>query len=170
MSIILHNLSEEDDLVKQYGEYNSPDQIYGLDAHLTFDGVYKNVYENRMCLADKDVTLFVMGDYVGADNSTIDPDRPLEYFCDWNEIMEMVTMYNCKLGWHTWSHPDLTEVNDERLRKEVTPPFPMETFAYPYGKFDDRVIEAVKAAGYKEAYSVERTDGTQYTKVRTYLH
>jgi hypothetical protein len=30
----------------------------------------------------------------------------------------------------------------------------MDYFAYPYGIYDNRIIQLVKEAGYKEAYSV----------------
>jgi peptidoglycan/xylan/chitin deacetylase (PgdA/CDA1 family) len=34
----------------------------------------------------------------------------------------------------------------------------MDYFAYPYGRFNDKVVELVKKVGYKMAYSV--TQGT----------
>ena len=43
--------------------------------------------------------------------------------------------------------------------REITPPFPMRYFAYPYGKFNDLVIECVKDAGFEKAWSV--TQGSQ---------
>jgi hypothetical protein len=44
---------------------------------------------------------------------------------------------------------------------EVTPPMGLNIkhFAYPYGTFNDLVIECVKEAGYEKAYSV--TQGSQ---------
>jgi hypothetical protein len=30
----------------------------------------------------------------------------------------------------------------------------MDTFAYPYGRYNDLVVQCVKEAGFKEAYSV----------------
>jgi peptidoglycan/xylan/chitin deacetylase (PgdA/CDA1 family) len=43
--------------------------------------------------------------------------------------------------------------------KEITPPFPMDYFAYPYGRFNQVVVDIVKQAGFKEAWSV--TQGSQ---------
>jgi peptidoglycan/xylan/chitin deacetylase (PgdA/CDA1 family) len=80
----------------------------------------------------------------------------------------MVTEFNAELGWHTWSHRDLTTLSEEEIRKEITPPFPMKTFAYPYGRYKDLVLKLVKEQ-YETAYSVDITDGTKYTIPRNYL-
>lgn len=162
--VILHNISRE----KFNSNYNTPEEVDNYTGPLTFDGVYYNVYLNQGLLEGREVTLFVMGDYVGKTNA-FDIDQPLERYCDWNQIMELVEIYNCRLGWHTWSHKDLTTLTDQEILKEVVPPIPMEVFAYPYGKFDDRVIEIVKQAGYKEAFSVTEGDGSEYQRLRKYL-
>jgi peptidoglycan/xylan/chitin deacetylase (PgdA/CDA1 family) len=64
-------------------------------------------------------------------------------------------------GWeidaHTITHPDLTTVDDARLRyevagsrKEIRRRFhvPVDFFCYPSGRYDTRVISEVKRAGY----------------------
>lgn len=66
-----------------------------------------------------------------------------------------------RAGWqidaHTYSHPDLTTVDDATLRHEVadareelrrTYGVPVNFFCYPAGRTDARVVEAVRAAGY----------------------
>ncbi len=112
-----------------------------------------------------------MGDYVGKDNAfdvKDNPELPLERYCDWNEIMELVNT-GCYLGWHTWSHKDLTTLSYDEVVKEITPPFPMATLAYPYGRFNDVVIEAAKAVGFEKAYSVTAGDNSPYQITREYL-
>lgn len=78
------------------------------------------------------------------------------------EIVAIEAEHECiSIGGHTASHPaDLKKCSSEMLNfeikgnkddlediigKEVT------QFCYPRGRYDDRVIEAVKAAGYLEA-------------------
>lgn len=134
---------------------------------ITVDGVYKNVFSNKDLFEKRHTILFITGDYVGKDNS-FNPGKALEQMCDWNEVMEMARM-GCKLGWHSWSHRDLTKLSDEELRKEVAPPFPMKYFAYPYGIFDDKVIEAVKRAGYEEAFGVTVGDDSRFQRLRKYV-
>ena len=65
-----------------------------------------------------------------------------------------------EIGCHTRSHPRLTELDDDRLRDEVGDARkqlqdllddPIASFAYPYGDHDQRVVEAVRDAGYAAA-------------------
>ena len=73
-----------------------------------------------------------------------------------------------RAGWevdaHTFSHPDLTKVDDSQLHHEVADArvalqrqfgVPVNFFCYPAGANDDRVIAAVRAAGYLGATTVE---------------
>lgn len=161
---LLHNIGS----IKHNSNYNTIEEILASEGPLSFDGVYKNVYEHRHQLVGKDITLFVTGDYVGKDNS-FDVGQRLEKFCDWNEIIEIVKVTKAKLGWHSWSHRDLTKLTQDEIRKEVTPPFMMAFFAYPYGKFNENVLNAVEDYGYWDAYSVTQGNGSQYQLTRKYL-
>ncbi|WP_053225922.1 polysaccharide deacetylase family protein [Solirubrobacter soli] len=71
-------------------------------------------------------------------------------------------------GWeidsHTLTHPDLTTLDDASLRrelvdsrKEIRTRFGVKAdfFAYPAGRYDDRVEAATKAAGYKAAVTTD---------------
>lgn len=108
-----------------------------------------------------------MGDFVGKDNS-FDIGMPYEKYCDWNQIMDLVNL-GAKLGWHTWSHRDLTKLSKDEILKEITPPFPMQELAYPYGKFNELVIECAKEVGFKKAWSVTEGDNSDYQLTREYL-
>lgn len=156
--------------VKHNSNYDTAEAVVGSKGLLTFDGVYRNVYEHREMLRGREVVLFVTGHYCGKDNSW-DPGQPLETFCSWAELYELRDVYGFELGWHTWTHPDLRLLGDEQLAFEVTPPptIPMTKFAYPYGRVDQRVIDAVREAGFEKAYTVGRTDGTEWTIPRKHL-
>jgi peptidoglycan/xylan/chitin deacetylase (PgdA/CDA1 family) len=81
-----------------------------------------------------------------------------------NEIKHLYEM-GFKIGGHTVSHPnDLKELNNEKLKYEfVTNKHWLEdiiqddvdSFAYPKGRYNDRVIEQLKLAGYKNARTVD---------------
>jgi peptidoglycan/xylan/chitin deacetylase (PgdA/CDA1 family) len=88
-------------------------------------------------------------------------------------------------GWeldsHTLTHPDLTTVDATRLRTELVGsraqlrrrfgPRTAEFFCYPAGRYDARVIAAVRAAGYRGATTVDeglgvRTEAFTLKRVR----
>jgi peptidoglycan/xylan/chitin deacetylase (PgdA/CDA1 family) len=71
-------------------------------------------------------------------------------------------------GWevdsHTISHPDLTTIGDAQLQQELAGSrrylkkhfgVPADFFCYPAGRYDARVVAAVKAAGYRAATTTE---------------
>lgn len=69
-----------------------------------------------------------------------------------------------ELGAHTISHPDLTTVDAAGLEREVTGSraaierrfgVAVEFFCYPSGRYDERVIAAVKRAGYRGATTTD---------------
>lgn len=66
------------------------------------------------------------------------------------------------IGSHTVTHPDLTTVDDAALAAELgdSRPIlenilgePVETFAYPYGRYDLRVTRAAMQSGYLAAFT-----------------
>jgi GT2 family glycosyltransferase/peptidoglycan/xylan/chitin deacetylase (PgdA/CDA1 family) len=68
------------------------------------------------------------------------------------------------LGAHTRTHPALPTLDGEQLAEEAGGSrrdlealldHPIETFAYPYGKFDRESVAAVDSAGYAAACTVE---------------
>lgn len=162
---LLHNVG-----FRQNANYTPAEAILDCKGPISFDGIYYNVWLNRERLRPKlsGAILFVMGDYVGKDNA-FDRAMPLEGYCDWNEIMDLVLNYGCLLGWHTKSHRNLLDLSDEEVMKEVMPPIPMAHFAYPYGSVDERVERIVKACGYTAAWSVHQGNGSQFQRNRKYL-
>jgi peptidoglycan/xylan/chitin deacetylase (PgdA/CDA1 family) len=71
-------------------------------------------------------------------------------------------------GWevdsHTLTHPDLTTLDDAALERELVDSrrklqerfgVKADFFAYPAGRYDDRVEAATKAAGYRAAVTVD---------------
>lgn len=69
------------------------------------------------------------------------------------------------LGAHTWSHPNLTALEEAERDRELREPleylkgrFPGTTIpwiAYPYGCFDERVMEHARRVGYQGGLRVE---------------
>lgn len=137
------------------------DQIRSYAGERTFDGIYASVWDHRDEIRDLGgAWLFAAGDTIGA-----------EGFVDHQQLLTLVHEYNCKLGWHTWSHPDLRRLRDDEVRRELDAPdwCPRDAFAYPYGDFDDRIIGLVKEAGYGKAYSTTQGNGSDFAIYRAYL-
>lgn len=81
------------------------------------------------------------------------------------QILEMQNSGLIEFGSHTLSHVNLSTITDEQLlnelkqsKKEVENITKKEckAFAYPYGKFDEKIVQFVKDAGYKNATIVKR--------------
>jgi hypothetical protein len=135
-------------------------QIVTYPGEKTFDGIYTSVWDHREDIRDLGVWLFAAGDTLGT-----------EGFVDRDQLEELVSDYGCWLVWHTWSHPDLRQLSDDQIRRELDAPdwFARDAFAYPYGDFDDRVINLVKEAGYGKAYSTTQGNSDAFSIYRAYL-
>ncbi len=74
---------------------------------------------------------------------------------DLRQLAEMED-YGIEISSHSMTHPDLTTISDGQLQMEMVGSknllevwgFDVETFIYPYGAHDERVIQAAKDAGY----------------------
>lgn len=146
-------MSKEYVLVHNIGNINHPNYVTQekiiVSSYIRCDGIYLSVYENRELLKGKDVILYVIGDLVGKDNSFDLQNVPkLERFCTQEQIDELVSD-GAKLGWHTWSHRNLTTLTDEEIKRELEPPFDTEFLACPYEQVDDRVRNIAKSMGFK---------------------
>ena len=74
----------------------------------------------------------------------------------WPQLQELAAA-GWEIGSHTCSHPHLSTLGDEDLRRELQTSraviedrlgLPCHTLAYPYGDHDERVVEETEAAGY----------------------
>ena len=69
------------------------------------------------------------------------------------------------IGAHTCTHPRLSKIPRDRAREEIFSSKkkledqsgqPIEHFAYPFGDYDDAVVEMVREAGFKTAVTMDR--------------
>ena len=121
---------------------------------ITFDDGWRNQYAYAFPVLKKyadTATFFIVSDYVGGG-----------YFLTWDQIRVMNNS-GMVIGAHTRTHPLLVNVPDlATLRSEIKGSKdiiegqvgePVTLFAYPYGHYDDRIIQVVKDAGFKSARS-----------------
>ncbi len=125
---------------------------------LTFDDGFASVAAIAAPLlreAGVPATLFLTTGYVGRDNRWPSQPRsaPARPMMSWRDVEELH-----RDGWeieaHTQTHPELLELSDAGIEHEVEAPKheierrlgrTPQSFAYPYGRFDERVVKAVRA-------------------------
>jgi len=114
--------------------------------YLTFDNGYENGYTPPILdvLKAKRVpaAFFLTGHYVQS--------RP--------DLVKRMVEEGHLIGNHSWSHPDMTQLSDEAIRREldkvkeavaaITPQKEMDFFRPPRGIFSERVLAAGRRGGY----------------------
>jgi len=128
---------------------------------LTFDDGYRGVRERALpALLSRgfSATVFVVADRIGGANDW-DGETPAEPLLAADEIRALHGA-GFEIGSHGATHRALTALSGTDLAREVAGSketleriigAPVTSFCYPYGAFDDRVVEAVRAAGYSAA-------------------
>lgn len=150
------------DFYRQMFELQSKKVVYlddydvNNDDHvvITFDGIYKNVYEFALPILkhfNYPFELFITSDYIGLDNDfdVVEPNAPFVNVFELKQLLK----YNGRIQWHTRSHINLSNVKDiELIKNELNIPTRIleidnngfKWFAYPHGEFNDVVINEVK--------------------------
>jgi peptidoglycan/xylan/chitin deacetylase (PgdA/CDA1 family) len=139
---------------------------------VTFDDAYLSVLRLAKPMLDAvgfPATVYAPTAYLDT------PDRPLswdgiEHWSEgeferellpmsWDQLGELAEA-GWEIGSHTSTHPHLTRLDDDALRRELVESRamvegrlgrPCQTLAYPYGDHDERVVAAAAAAGYRFA-------------------
>jgi peptidoglycan/xylan/chitin deacetylase (PgdA/CDA1 family) len=143
----------------------------GKRVAITFDDGYRSVARLARPILEAHgmpATVFVPTDFIGAERPMSWPgiDRWLDgphaaelMPMSWEEASALIGA-GWEIGSHTCSHPQLTQVDDDRLRSELTESraecerrlgVPCESLAFPYGDVDQRVMEVAMSAGYAAA-------------------
>ncbi|HVY55648.1 MAG TPA: polysaccharide deacetylase family protein [Thermodesulfobacteriota bacterium] len=121
---------------------------------LTFDDGYRSVYDEAFPVLRKygyTATVFLI---TGGAESYTPQDRLAPYggreTLSWGEIKEM-SKDGIDFGAHTLTHPDLSSIDASRIEYEMRESkeiiennlgAPVLSFAYPYGKYNARSMEA----------------------------
>ncbi|MEF3306802.1 delta-lactam-biosynthetic de-N-acetylase [Paenibacillus sp. GYB003] len=118
--------------------------------YLTFDNGYENGYTAAILdvLKQKRVpaVFFVTGHYI--------EDQP--------ELLKRMVQEGHLIGNHSWSHPDMTQVSDEKIANElervktqvasITGQTEMRYLRPPRGIFSDRTLAVSKSLGYTNVF------------------
>ncbi|WP_345044296.1 polysaccharide deacetylase family protein [Streptomyces sannanensis] len=129
---------------------------------ITFDDGYEGVHRHALPALVKHgfpSTLFVSTGWL---RGPYDEGGALDTMLDWGQVRELVGA-GTEIGGHSHSHPQLDQLDDERLWYETVRCREILTeelgerpvsFAYPYGYSDRRVRQAVRRAGYAQSLAV----------------
>lgn len=141
-------------------------------AFLTFDDGYVDNYEVARPLLEAygfQALIFILPPFVDTGAPLLWP-RVERHVGDHPEIMRSLTWAMVdemrasghEFGSHTLSHPQLPDVDDDRLRRELSDSRSRiverlgscDTLAYPFGEWTPRVAAAAASAGYATGFSL----------------
>nr|WP_238985102.1 delta-lactam-biosynthetic de-N-acetylase [Bacillus kwashiorkori] len=156
-----------DALLKKYGAFYKANQTDKV-VYLTFDNGYENGYTGKILDVLKKekvpATFFVTGHYL--ESAT--------------DLVKRMVNEGHIVGNHSWSHPDFTQVSDDKLKEElnrvkrktaeITGQKEMIFLRPPRGIFSERTLKVAKDAGYIHVFwslafvdwNVNQQKGWQY--------
>jgi peptidoglycan/xylan/chitin deacetylase (PgdA/CDA1 family) len=133
---------------------------------LTFDDGRLSSYEIVMPFLKKQdipATFFITTDWIEGKN--IPKQESYSDFMNWKQVKELSEKGHL-IGSHTISHKDLIFLNEEEIKQELEVSkntlekkliMKINIFSYPFGHYNEKVIELTKNAGYKKAVTEDKT-------------
>lgn len=150
-------------IANNYKVYSLSEILAGKQGvAITFDDGYEDIYTNALPILKKyrmTATVFVIGD-----NKNPNRDKMQNNF----ELLNLSQILLLKeagweIGFHTQTHPSLIELTDEELEAElvigkteteIKLGTNLDYIAYPLGLYNKKVLQFVKKAGYKAAFTI----------------
>jgi peptidoglycan/xylan/chitin deacetylase (PgdA/CDA1 family) len=136
---------------------------------ITFDDGFANFAQVGVPVLRRygfEFTVYVITGMLGRTTRWTDRGRPLPSLpiLDWEQV-EQLHAQGVEVGAHTATHGFLTQYSPSALDLELVAPrklleerlgTPVRSFAYPQGDYDERVVRAVREAGYTTATTVDQ--------------
>jgi peptidoglycan/xylan/chitin deacetylase (PgdA/CDA1 family) len=161
-----------DDIIK-----NTSDGETGnvKNVAITFDDGYLDNYSQAFPILREygfRATIFLVTDLAGKMNIWDKP--PYVKLMGWSQVKEMAE-YGISFQSHTRTHPNLQTLDDGAVMSELLGSrhkledilgFPVRHLAYPYGRFDQRVIRLAGMAGYRSGWAAGHAAGSEFAMER----
>lgn len=137
----------------------------GSYVAITFDDAFRSVRTNalpELLSRGFPATIFVPVDFVGQKPGWEIRDGVNEEVMTCDELRSLPELI--ELGSHSLSHPHLTRIDGARLREEVDTSrhklaellgSEVSLLAFPYGEYDDRVVDTCSEAGYERVFGID---------------
>lgn len=136
---------------------------------LTFDDGFLGVYEHALPVLKSigwPATVFLVSRLIGKGDEWCRRENPSGIVHPLMSLEHIEEMRDAGFSFHSHTrfHPDLTTLSDDELADELTGSRqdleellgdPVDYLAYPYGRYDERVLRAVRTAGYQAAFSTQ---------------
>ena len=168
-SVSLTQFTEQLDLLKQMDwktqrvcDLGDARNLTRRTAVLTFDDGYMDNYERAYLELRKRAmrgTWFAVTGYIGSQAHWLGITGDETKLMSTEQLREMARN-GMEIGSHTLTHPDLTTLGQSDLDREIVKSRfeledflgqPVRSFAYPYGRLNQRIISTVRRAGYSYA-------------------
>jgi peptidoglycan/xylan/chitin deacetylase (PgdA/CDA1 family) len=137
----------------------------GSYVAITFDDAFRSVRANavpELLSRGFPATIFVPVDFLGQKPGWEIRDGVDEEVMSCDELRSLPELI--ELGSHSLSHPHLTRIDGGRLREEVDTSrhklaellgSDVSLMAFPYGEYDDRVVDTCSEAGYERVFGID---------------
>jgi peptidoglycan/xylan/chitin deacetylase (PgdA/CDA1 family) len=137
----------------------------GSYVAITFDDAFRSVRANavpELLSRGFPATIFVPVDFLGQKPGWELRDGVDEEVMTCDELRSLPELI--ELGSHSLSHPHLTRIDRARLREEVDTSrhklaellgSDVSLLAFPYGEYDDRVVDTCSEAGYERVFGID---------------
>lgn len=146
--------------------YTRQDSLPEKSFLLTFDDGYLDVYQNAAPVLkelDWPATVFLVSSRLGQQDDWCADENATRYpLMNPTQVQELMRQ-GFTFHSHSRTHADLPQLDDTALRDQLagakqelenTLGNDVAFLAYPYGRHDERVVGAAKAAGYRGSFSV----------------
>ena len=136
---------------------------------ISFDDGFKGIYNNLCVIQDLNIPIqvFCISSKISEGDSN---------YLNHNELIEMNLLSNIKIGSHTHTHNDLTLLSEENVSFELKRSrdifyelldLKVDSICFPYGRFNNKVVQASIDLGYVDLYS--SIPGLYFDKFHSYV-